>query len=767
MTLEEKALLCVGDSHFSTYPIDRLGIPKVWLLDGATGVNLGQLYADIVLLHRNDPDYHFKDVTEVTISDMRFHIPDRSAMGPDAQALYDEILAFMAKRMPKHILPGCFPPGMMLGATGDPEAVYNCGSAMARELDAYGIDMILGPNVNIHRDPRNGRIYEGYSEDPCVVASLAPAFIKGMQDDGLIADAKHFAANSQESYRQNIDEHIPERALQEIYLPGFKACVDGGVKTLMSAYNKINGAACAMNHWLLTDELRGSWGFDGLVVSDWGAAYEMDKAIAAGNDLIMPGRRDITPIIDAVNAGTLSMEALDEAVSNVLKMILQTNTFRGSRKYPYIDVEYSRKAAYDVAAEGITLLKNDGILPLRGGAKLSFFGDGCKKFIESGFGSTYIRTDRSTALVEMCKAYTDTCCFGEVQEDTDCVIVTVRAGGQEGSDRNGLNLDKGEHEMALEAISAAKACGKKVVLVLNVSGPVDLRDFEPDCDAIVCVYLPGMEGGRALADILFGRVNPSGKLPITFPQKLEDVPAYLNFPGSARKVVYGEGIYVGYRYYDTKKIKPMYPFGFGLSYTQFELSNLKLDKKLVHTDEGECVKASVTLRNCGTMDGKDTVQLYISDPKSFLPKPAKELKALKKVFVPAGKETTVDFTVTAEMLKSYDDDLLLWTLEPGEYDVLIGDASDNIACAASFTVECDSPYNFNTKTSLDRILHHEKARNLLYRTIEECGWDAGRLDDAAEYFPDREILAELQMVFPYDEKKNLWKNFFEEISIFA
>ena len=767
MTLEEKAFLCVGDSSFSTYPIERLGIPKIWLLDGATGVNLGELYDDIVVFFKNDTHYRFGNASESARSSLRQQAPNREVMTEEAKILYDDVLKYMAKRMSKHILPGCFPPGMLLGAAADPQVNYACGSAVARELDAYGIDVILGPNVNIHRDPRNGRIYEGYSEDPCVIASLAPSFIKGMQDEGLIANAKHFAANSQESFRQNIDEHISERALQEIYLPGFKACVDEGVKTLMSAYNKINGSACAMNKWLLTDVLRDDWGFDGLVMSDWGAAYDMEKAIDSGNDLIMPGKRDVTPIIEAVKSGMLSMEALDKAVTDVLKMIINTNTFRGGRKTSEIDVEYSRKAAYDAAAEGITLLKNNSVLPLCTNTKLAFYGEGCKQFIESGFGSTYIRTDRSTALIEMCKEYSDTCRFEKIDGDTDCVIITVRSGGQEGSDRDGLNIERNDYEMAMNAIYAAKAHGKKVIMVLNVSGPVDIREFEPDCDAIICIYLPGMEGGRALADILFGKINPSGKLPITFPQKLEDVPAYLNFPGSAKKVVYGEGIFVGYRYYDTKKIRPMYPFGFGLSYTRFVLKDLKLDKQLVYTDKGECVKASVILRNCGSMDGKDTVQLYISDPKSFLPKPVKELKALKKVFVNAGGEKTVEFTVSADMLKSYDDDLHKWTLEPGIYEILIGDSSDNIAVTASFEVKCDSPYNFNTETSLCRILNHEIARELLYRYIEESGWDVGALDDAAEYFPDRAILTELQMVFPYEEKKDIWKDFFEKIKDFS
>ena len=768
MTLEEKALLCTGDSNFTTYPIERLGIPRIWLLDGATGINLGQLYADLIYLHKNDPEFDFGgEVTEVTVSELRSKILNPETMSEKARRVFDVLMKYMDKRMVKHILPGCFPPGMMIGAAGNSDVAYTCGSAMARELDAYGIDMVLGPTINIHRDPRNGRVYEGYSEDPCVVGQLASAFVVGMQDEGIIADCKHFAANSQETNRANINEIISKRAMYEIYLPGFKACVDAGLDTIMSAYNRINGAPCSMNKWLLKDVLRDEWGFDGLVVSDWGGAYEQDKALAAGNDLIMPGKREIDTILNAVKEGTLSIEDLDTCVANVLKIILKSNTFKGGRKHPVIDVEYSRKAAYDIAAEGTTLLKNDGVLPLKEGSKLAFFGEGCKHFIESGMGSTYIRTDRSTALIKMCENYAGSCNYDEINADDDAVIITVRAIGQEGSDRAGLGLDAGEKEMALAAIDKAREKGKKVILVLNVSGPVDLREYENKCSAIVCIYLPGMEGGRALADILFGKVNPSGKLPITFPVKLEDVPAYLNFPGTPKKVVYGEGIFVGYRYYEFKKIKPMYAFGHGLSYTSFEFSDVTVDKKTLDTDKDETVKLTVSVTNTGAMDGKETVQLYVADKKSVLIKPVKELKAFKKVMIKAGETVKVEFEINKDMLKSYDDDLNEWTVEPGEYALLVGDASDKIFSETIIDVSGYSPYNFCKTTALTRILHHDEARALLYEYIDKCSWDVGRLDDAAEYFPDREMLAELKYVFDYESQADLWEEFFEKIKNYS
>lgn len=769
MTLEEKALLCTGETQFTTYPIERFGIPKVCVLDGATGINLGQLYSDIVYLYVGKENSYFDGlVSEVVVSEIREKLPNRDIMTEEAQKVYDVIMKYMSERMPKPILPGCFPPGMLLGATMNPEIAYNCGSAVAREQDAYGVDVVLGPNVNIHRDPRNGRIYEGYSEDPCLVSEMAPSFVKGIEDEGLLADIKHFAANNQESFRQNIDEKISERALREIYFPGFKACVDAGVKTIMSAYNAINGTPCAMNKWLLKDVLRDEWGFEGMVVSDWGAAYNKAKAIEAGNDLDMPGPRDVRPIIDAVNNGTLSMEDLDDAVANILKMILLTRTFKGEgRKYPLIDVEYSKRIAYYAASEGITLLKNNNILPLDKGIKLSFFGEASKQFVESGFGSTYIRTDRSTSLIKECGLYADKCRYNDVKADDDVVIICVRATGQEGSDRDELRLDAGERECAIDALSKAKELGKKVVLILNVAGPVDIREYENDCDAIICVYLPGMEGGHALADILFGIINPSGKLPITFPKKIEDVPAYFNFPGTRNKVIYGEDIFVGYRYYEKKKIKPMYAFGHGLSYTSFEISDLKLSSSVINTDENGYINVTVNIQNTGTVDGKDTIQMYISDVNSTLIKPEKELKAFKKIFLKAGETKIISFKITIDMLKSYDDDIKAWTVEPGEYQVLIGDASDKISVEGKFCSEGFSPYNFCYTTGLNKILAHSEARKLMYECIEQCGWDAGKLDEAAIYFPDRQILEEIKITYPYEEKKEIWESFFESIKSFA
>ena len=572
MTVEEKALLLTGKTSFSTYGIERLGIPSATVLDGGTGVNFGQLFGDLFTRALMERNINRKSLSGLGNSAAIARIMGTLERGEELNEQDAKSWALIREKLreivPSEPMPGAFPPGMLLGATWDEESPYLCGSAVAREMDVFHVDMVLGsPNVNIHRDPLNGRVFEGYSEDPYLTAKLAPHFVKGTQDEGLIANAKHFAANNQETHRQNIDETIPMRALYEIYFPGFKACSNAGAKSFMSAYNKINGTACAMNHWLLTDVLRDEWGFKGLVVSDWGAAYDQAKAIAAGNDLDMPGPRDIQPILNAVADGSLTMEELDTAVARMLEMLLDMPVMKG-RRYTQIDREYSRKACYHADCEGIVLLKNEGLLPLKKGTKLSFIGERCKRFLETGGGSAQVYTDQSTNLIEECGKITgaDNCTYGQIAPDCDAVVVTVAAWGQEGCDRPAMDVESADKAMLLKAVAEAKALGKPVIVLLNVAGPVDVSEYVDDVSAMLCVFLPGMEGAHATADILFGNVNPSGKLPTTFPKHYVDCPTFGNFPGCAAEVCYGEGIFVGYRYYDTRGIEPQYPFGFGLSY---------------------------------------------------------------------------------------------------------------------------------------------------------------------------------------------------------
>lgn len=763
MTVAEKARLVTGRSPFTTYPIERLGIPAINLLDGATGANFYQLYDDICVRHANDPDHGFGGpVSEAIYKEIRDNLLEPEKLSEQARQVYDNIQYHLQKRLATLQLPGSFPSGILLGASWNDAVCRAVGSAVGREMDAFHVDVVLGPNVNIHRDPRNGRLYEGYSEDPLLVSSLAPSFVQGLQAEGPLANVKHFAANNQETYRQNINEEISLRALQEIYLPGFRACAEGGVKTVMSAYNKINGDACAMNHWLLSEQLRESMRFGGTVISDWGAAYDQAAAIRAGNDLDMPGPRDPQPIVDAVEAGTLAEADLHRAVTKVLEMIVQTPTFTGRARQPSIDRDYSRKAAYDAAAEGIVLLKNDGVLPLCAAHKLSFFGNKSRKFLETGNGSTLVQTDQSTSLIGECSRCAETA-FGRVESDTDCVIVTAAAIGQEGSDRGGLTFDRGEREVVLQAIEQAEAAGKPVVLILNVSGPVALDGILERCSAVLCVFLPGMEGARAAADILFGRVNPSGKLPITFPKRIQDAPAYLNFPGTAQRVAYGEGIYVGYRWYEKRQIEPLFPFGFGLSYTEFKIHSPVLSGDTLDLDRDDTLRVSVTVENVGARDGKEVVQLYLADPASTLEKPVKELKAFQKVFVPAGQSVTVSFAISKQMLCSYDEALLEWTAEGGKYEILIGNASNNITARCGFRAVGRSAYSFSERSPIICYLMNDEAAALLRQTIESFGWDFSALNGTLQFYPDHPIGVALTNVYHYDPKHPRWVEFYRTV----
>ena len=440
MTVAEKAQLVTGCSPFTTNPIPRFGIPAIHLLDGATGANFYQLYDDICIRYANDPEHGFNGtVSEGIYKEIRDNLLAPEKLSDEARRVYDIIQYHVQKLLPTLQLPSSFPSGILLGASWNDSICRAVGSAVGREMDAFHVDVVLGPNVNIHRDPRNGRLYEGYSEDPLLVSALAPSFVQGLQAEGPLANVKHFAANNQETYRQNINEEISLRALQEIYLPGFRACAEGGAKSIMSAYNKINGDACAMNHWLLTDQLRDTMHFSGTVISDWGAAYDQAAAIAAGNDLDMPGPRDPQPIVDAIQNGTLSEKDLDRAVTKVLEMIVETPTFTGRPRQKAIDRTYSKRAAYDAAAEGIVLLKNDNILPLSSPCKVSFFGNKSQKFIETGNGSTLVQTDQSTSLITECGRFANTA-VNCVDDETDYVVITAAAIGQEGSDRSGLTL---------------------------------------------------------------------------------------------------------------------------------------------------------------------------------------------------------------------------------------------------------------------------------------------------------------------------------------
>jgi len=750
MTLEEKAGLITGRSPFRTNDIERLGIPSVLFLDGGTGINFMQLYQEFI--YRAYCKIHGDEECVYAVDRIMPHIASPGELSEEDQQILAMASAELNSMKPNGKEPGCFPPGMLLGATWDPETVYSCAEALGREAGAYKVDVLLGtPNVNLHRDPLNGRLFEGYSEDPCLVAKLAPEFVKGVQDQGVIANVKHFAANNQETERMGINEHIPVRALHELYFPGFRACVqEGGVKTVMSAYNKINGKACTENKWLLTEILRNQWEFKGFVMSDWGAVHDQVEAVKSGNDLAMPGPRSAQPLIDAVKSGRLSESVLDKCIENFLEILIDMPVMKG-RKYNDIDVEFSKKAAYRAVAEGAVLLKNKcEVLPLSKDSRVCFFGEKSKKFIESGGGSAEVWTDLSTNLYDCTveKIGSSLVTFEEMSVDTDVVVITVGARGQEGSDRPDMDIDEQDRLLLTNAIGKAKDLGKKVVVVLNVSGPVDMMDWIDDADAVLCVFFPGMEGGHAVADILFGDLNPSGKLPLTFPKHYRDCPTYGNFPGENGEVWYGEGIYVGYRYYDFKGIEPLFPFGYGLSYTRFELSDLHFESPILDLDKGEKLIVKIKIKNTGKVAGKEVVQLYTAAVESTLKKPPKELKAFKKIGLEPGEEKEVVFELDKDDLASFDTGLNQWTVEPGYYKILIGNSSRNIILEGCFKAVGENPYGYGPNAKIGKLFNDSRAMDIIRNNLAVYGIEPMDIVGGDMYF------------FPSTKFGDIWENKF-------
>lgn len=771
MTVQEKVDLLTGETMFSSPEMPQYGIPSVLYLDGATGVNMMQYIAEIADSFGKKQNASGGESTNESGASAMGLIPYIVGGRPVPDDMPEKTKKLLGKLKeaveairPNGEEPNCFPPGMLLGATWEPETVYQVGKAVAREASAYGVDILLGtPNTNIHRDPRNGRVFESFSEDPYLSSRMAPQFPKGVQDQGVVADVKHFAANNQETLRQGINEHISERALREIYLPGFEAAVkEGHVGTVMSAYNSINGVPCAHNKWLLTDVLKEEWGFDGQVVSDWGAVYDQVEALKAGNDMDMPGPRGKQSIYDAVENGTISMERLDDAVARTLRMILKTPKFRGER-YTEIDNELSRKAAYYAASEGITLLKNDGILPLKKNTKVALYGRLTKRFMESGSGSAQVDTSKYTSLPDEAARYTDTVLVDEMAEDTDVVIITAGASGQEGKDRPDLHFDAPDEQMLRETLKAAKEAGKKTILLMNVAGPVELGEYVDDLDAIVCLFFPGMAGAAATADILFGAISPSGKLPLTFPKTYLDTPTALNFPGEFGNVVYGEGIFVGYRYYDTKKVEPLYPFGYGLSYSNFSIRDAKVSQVSYDNRSAEPLQVSVTVKNEGNVEAKEVVQLYIHDVESTLQKPEKELKGFSKVNLKPGEEKVVTLELLPHAFASYDTEQGRWTEEPGEYELLIGDSSRNITTSVTVTLTGKNPYGCSMRSGIAKIAADPDACRICADVLGDL-FDYDTLRSSVTYFGDTKLVDYLNAyIRGVDKQSAKWKELLKTI----
>ena len=625
-----------------------------------------------------------------------------------------------------------WPVGTLLASSWDTSLVKRVGVGFGNEIREYGIDVILAPGMNIQRNPLNGRNFEYFSEDPYVTGFMAAAIVNGIQSNGAGTSIKHFAANNEETNRNSINAIISERALREIYLRGFEIAVKHAQPyTVMSSYNKINGTYTSESNDLLTKILRDDWGFKGMVMTDWFGGHDPVAQMKAGNNLLEPGTpKQQQAIIDAVKSGTLDVKVLDKNVEQVLLYILKTPSFK---KYQYSDkpdLKAHAALSREAAAQGMILLKNDkGTLPLNKGQKVALFGVGGYKPVIGGTGSGAVVVAYKVALEEGLSQMgfapdgsLKTLYTAQISADLkshpeknmvlgsphlvpepdlkpddisaaanqdDIAIFTIRRNAGEGADRKEADFTLSAIETTqINAVADAfHAKGKKLVVVLNIGGVIETASWRDIPDAILLAWQPGLEAGNAIADVLSGAVDPSGKLAQTFPVKYEDVPSAKYFPGTPAdhptEVVYQEGIYVGYRYYNTFGVKTAYPFGYGLSYTKFAYSNLKLSSPTFHNK----LSATVTITNTGAVAGKEVVQLYLKAPNAGLDKPSEELKGFAKTrLLKPGELQTLTLTFTEKDLASFNTDASAWIADAGKYEVKIGASSEDIKLVKSFTL---------------------------------------------------------------------------------
>ena len=653
MTLEEKAALCIGASPWTTTPIERLGVPELSVSDGPHGV---RRVADV-----ND---------------------------------------LVAKSLPAT----CFPTASCMASSWDVELIHTLGQALAEECIALKVDVILGPGANMKRTPLGGRNFEYYSEDPYLAGQMAASFINGVQSKGVGTSLKHFATNNQEYRRHTISSEMDERTLREIYLPAFETAVKKAKPwTVMCAYNKLNGTFCSENHGLLVNILKDEWGFEGLVVSDWGAVHDRVASLQGGLDLEMPGPREqrVKAVVEAVRSGAVDESVLDESVRRILGIVFKAaETPKGAS----FDAALHHALARRVAAEGMVLLKNNGLLPLKDPQHIAVIGHAAEEAHFQGGGSSHINPTRvdnpfkelqnlaGDAELSFTEGYPAGAAFDQPLIDAavknarsaDVALIYIalpESKESEGYDR--ADLDLTAQQVAL--IKAVSAVQPRTVVILNNGAPVVMGEWIDGTAAVLEAWMMGQAGGGAIADVLYGKVNPSGRLAETFPLRLVDTPAYINFPGGNGQVRYGEGIFIGYRYYDAKEAPVQFPFGYGLSYTTFAYNNLKASPASFKDVDGLTLSVDVT--NTGKVAGKEVVQVYVHDAKSGLVRPPKELKGFAKVELQPGETKTVSLALDFRAFAYYHPGYMQWITEEGEFDLLVGSSSADIRCTRTVTLQ--------------------------------------------------------------------------------
>lgn len=715
MTLEEKISLLAASSACRTTEIAELGIPAIRLYDGATGVNFTEHVVDYVNSHPElGGQFDWAKAMEIAAAPLDAM---REKYKEDPRML--DFIDFTEIVRPKGKEFLCFPSGVNIGASWDPGTAREIGRAVGWELRDSHIDICLGPNVDIQRDPLGGRNYEMYGEDPCLVGMIGSAFISGMQETGVGACAKHFIANNQETQRETKNNHVSERTLREIYSPGFLDAVkDGKTKAVMSAYSCLNGTFASYNRELLTGLLKEEWGFEGIVVSDWGAVGDdTDRAVKAGLDVILTGPRDLKRCREAVENGEITVEEIDEHVARILGVICDLKAEQKKVPARYHAKELLETAC-DTIVDGMVLLKNkENLLPLSASQKVSLWGKASEHMLECGTGSTKVVTALTGNFLDEMKerigADRVSC---EQWDDADVVVYTATAQGGEGADRERMDVDAPDREKLPGVLKEAKRQGKKTVVVLNMSGPVDMRAWIDDADAILCIFIPGSMGAKATARVICGEAAPGGRLPVTFPIRYEDTPSYPNFPGEHNDVFYGEGIFVGYRNYEKRKIDVQYPFGFGLTYSSFEQ---RADLSAVEMDLGRQreIEIPVSVMNTGRIADSQVIQLYVSECEPHLLRPVKELKAFKKIRLKPGEKAETKLTLRAEDLACFDPKMRKWVIPTGAYTLYLGTSSKDIFAEISMKVKGKNPYAKGPDSLFSEILKDEKTAAVLEKYL--------------------------------------------------
>lgn len=738
MTLEEKAGMCSGKDFWHLKGVERLGIPEVMVSDGPHGLR-------------------------------------KQAEEADHLGLNESIKAV------------CFPTACATACSFDRDLLEEMGERIGDECQAEDLSVILGPAVNIKRSPLCGRNFEYFSEDPYLASQMAAAHIKGVQSKNVGTSIKHFAANNQEHRRMSCSSEIDERTLREIYLAAFETAIkEAKPDTVMCSYNRINGEFASENHWLLTEVLRDQWGFEGYVMSDWGAVNDRVKGLKAGLELEMPGSGGNTDkeIVEAVKNGELEEAVLDRAVERILNIVFK---FTDNRQEGKFDLEEDHKLAAKIAGESMVLLKNEGVLPLPAqGKKIAFIG----KFAETprfqGGGSSHINSFKITSALEAAKEVAEvTYAQGyDVKEDVidqamldqavetakEADVAVIFAGlpdafESEGYDRTHMRMPDCQNTL----ISEIAKVQENVVVVLHNGSPVEMP-WADQVKGILEAYLCGQAVGQAEVDILFGKVNPSGKLAETIPYKLSDNPSYLNFPGDGQKVEYKEGVFVGYRYYDTKEMPVRYPFGYGLSYTTFEYSDLQLSSdKIKDTDK---LKVTLKVKNTGNRAGKEIVQLYVADKTGAASRPVKELKNFVKVELQPQEEKTVEMELDKRSFAWYNTDIHDWYAASGEYEILAAASSRDIRLKKTVYVESTTelPMHIHMNTTIGELLENPRTKGVIEgmtdSLIQHMGGSSEEEDSAASEAITKEMSLKMMENSPLRSMRSFMGMTTEEIQEF-